>query len=136
METNRGYLVWLNIARIYNDILKEINEQIKETGYSSSHFDCLNQIDTHPGCTQNELSELMFVTKGNITHLLKKLEADGLIERSQEWKVKHIRLTHKGKHVIETLRPKHTALQEELFGGLNQEEQKELLQLLRKIKHK
>lgn len=136
MEVNRSYLVWLNMARIYNDTLKEINEQLKETGYSSSHFDCLNQIDTHPGCSQNELSELMFVTKGNITHLLKKLEADGLIERSQEWKVKHIRLTRKGKEMVETLRPKHTALQEALFSGLDQDEQKELLQLLRKVRHK
>ncbi|WP_414050905.1 MarR family winged helix-turn-helix transcriptional regulator [Macrococcus animalis] len=134
MKTNRSYLVWLNIARIYNDILKQVNEQLRDTGYSSSHFDCLNQIDIHPGCTQNELSELMFVTKGNITHLLKKLESDGLIERSQEWKVKYIRLTNEGKSVVETLRPKHTACQEEIFGSLTQDEQKQLLQLLRKMK--
>ncbi|WP_414044013.1 MarR family winged helix-turn-helix transcriptional regulator [Macrococcus sp. EM39E] len=134
MKTNRSYLVWLNIARIYNDILKQVNEQLRDTGYSSSHFDCLNQIDIHPGCTQNELSELMYVTKGNITHLLKKLESDGLIERSQEWKVKYIRLTNEGKSIVETLRPKHTACQEEIFGSLTQDEQKQLLQLLRKMK--
>ncbi|MCE4957280.1 MarR family winged helix-turn-helix transcriptional regulator [Macrococcoides caseolyticum] len=136
MQTNRSYLVWLNTARIYNDVLKQSNDQLKRSGMSTSHFDCMNQIDLHPGCTQNELSELMFVTKGNITHLLKKLETEGLIERSQEWKEKHIRLTSKGKALLENLRPKQITLQESIFGSLSQDEQKQLLKLLRKIKNK
>ncbi len=46
--------------------------------YLSAQFDVLAQVGGHNRLTRQELGKKLFVTKGNVTRLLNKMEQTGL----------------------------------------------------------
>lgn len=102
-------------------------------GVNVAQFDTLMQIQAFQPITQNELADKLFVTKGNVTHNLVKLEQEGLIKRTRQWRSKTIELTEKGIALLNDVGPKQAEFQASLFSALTKEEQKQLLSLLRKL---
>ena len=130
-----GLMVWFRISRIYNRSIRESNQHLKEWNLSAAQFDVLVQVGFNEKLSQQELADKLFVTKGNITQLLNKLEELGLIKREQEWKTKFLSLTEKGKELFHEVVPKQEQFQAAQFSGLTSEEKKQLLDLLRKIQN-
>ncbi|SDE96719.1 DNA-binding transcriptional regulator, MarR family [Fontibacillus panacisegetis] len=128
-----GVLIWFRISRIFNQSLRATNQHLKQWDLSAAQFDVLVQIGAHKRLTQQELANKLFVTKGNITQLLVKMEELGLIKREQEWKKKWLSLTEQGWELYNNVVPKQEAFQASHFAGLNREEKQQLLGLLRKI---
>ena len=126
-------LVWLRLARFYNQSNRGSNEHLQQWGITMAQFDALNQISLHQPITQQQLGERLEVTKGNITQLLKRMEAAGWIMREQEWKTKYISLTAAGYRLYEEVVPRQEQFQIEQFCGLDSEEQTQLLHLLKKL---
>jgi DNA-binding MarR family transcriptional regulator len=108
---------------------------LKKWGLSAAQFDTLAQVGAHDRLTQQQLAEKLFVTKGNITQLLGKLEELGLIKRVQEWKTKYVSLTDKGKKLFDEVVPVQEQFQASQCNALTREEKKQLLELLRKIQN-
>lgn len=132
-EERLGLMVWFRISRIYNQSTRESNQHLKKWNLSAAQFDVLVQIGFNERLSQQELADKLFVTKGNITQLLNKMEELRLIKREQEWKTKYLSLTEEGKELFHEVVPKQEQFQAAQFSGLNQEEKKQLLDLLRKI---
>lgn len=132
-EERLGLLVWFRISRIYNRSIRESNQHLKKWNLSAAQFDVLVQVGSSEKLSQQELADKLFVTKGNITQLLNKMEELGLIMREQEWKTKYLSLTEEGKELFHEVVPKQEQFQAAQFSGLNNEEKKQLLDLLRKI---
>jgi DNA-binding MarR family transcriptional regulator len=128
-----GLLVWFRLSRIYNRSIRESNQHLKQWGLSAAQFDVLAQVGSHERLTQQELADKLFVTKGNVTQLLGKLEEQGWIKREQEWKTKYLTLTESGKAVYDGIVPMQERFQASQFGALNTDEKKQLLELLKKI---
>ncbi|TES52877.1 MarR family transcriptional regulator [Halalkalibacterium halodurans] len=112
---------------------KRSNQHLKKWGLSISQFDLLVQIGTHQPLSQQELAERLLVTKGNMTHALGKLEKLGLVKREQEWRTKLITLTEKGESLLADVLPEQQRFQAAQFDSLTNEEQLELLRLLKKL---
>ena len=106
---------------------------MKEWNVSAAQFGVLAQVGGHGRLTQQELGNKLFVTKGNITQLLNKMEQLEWIRREQEGTTKYISLTEKGKALYEEIVPPQETFQAEQFQNLNVEEQHQLLQLLKKL---
>lgn len=132
-EERLGLLVWFRISRIYNRSIRESNQHLKKWNLSAAQFDVIVQVGSSEKLSQQELADKLFVTKGNITQLLNKMEELGLIKREQEWKTKYLSLTEEGKELFHEVVPKQEQFQAAQFSGLNTEEKKQLLDLLRKI---
>jgi len=128
-------MIWFRLSRIYNKSIRESNQHLKKWNLSIAQFDVLAQIGSQKRLSQQELADKLLVTKGNITQLLSKLENMGLIQREQEWKTKYLSLTKKGKELFEEVVPLQEQFQASQFSKLNQEEKKQLLELLRKIQN-
>ncbi|MEE1131798.1 MAG: MarR family transcriptional regulator [Caryophanon sp.] len=126
-------LIWFRLSRVYMNSLKESNQHLKKWGLSAAQFDVLVQVGTSKRISQNELAEKLFVTKGNITQLLSKMEELDLVERQQEWRTKYVQLTSKGHDVFNEVTPLQERVQAEQFAALNKEEKKQLLILLKKL---
>ncbi|KZR56921.1 MarR family winged helix-turn-helix transcriptional regulator [Pseudobacillus badius] len=131
-----GLLLWFRISRIYNQSIRQSNQHLKKWELSAAQFDVLVQVGSHERLSQQELADKLFVTKGNITQLLSKMEQMGLIKREQEWKTKYLSLTEEGRELFQEVVPQQEQFQAAQFSGLDEEEKKQLLQLLRKIQHK
>jgi DNA-binding MarR family transcriptional regulator len=126
-------LVWFRLARFYNYSIKQTNQHLQQWGITMSQFDALNQIGLHQPITQQQLGERLEVTKGNITQLLKRMEASGWIVREQDWKIKYISLTETGQQLYKTVIPRQEQFQINQFCGLDSDEQAQLLHLLKKL---
>ncbi|MGG0386130.1 MarR family transcriptional regulator [Priestia filamentosa] len=132
-EERIGLMLWFRITRIYNQSIRESNQHLKKWELSTAQFDVLVQVGSHERLSQQELANRLFVTKGNITQLLSKMEDLGLIKREQEWKTKYLSLTEEGKEYFYEVVPKQEHFQASQFSNLNYKEKKQLLNLLKKI---
>ncbi|MDM5210915.1 MarR family transcriptional regulator [Peribacillus sp. NJ4] len=132
-EEQLGLMLWFRITRIYNQSIRESNQHLKKWNLSAAQFDILVQIGSHERLSQQELANKLFVTKGNITQLLRKMEELGLIKREQEWKTKYLSLTEEGKEFFHEVVPKQEHFQASQFANLNETEKQQLLDLLNKV---
>ena len=135
-------LAWLRLARVFQKIdtrseqffrAHELNtDQFK---LNTAHFDILAQVGAARGMTQQELADALLVTKGNISQLLSKLEQAGMITRRQEGRTNCLSLTKQGEALFQLVVPQQEALIADLLAPLSDDEQRELLRLLRKLDH-
>ncbi|RSL33020.1 MarR family transcriptional regulator [Salibacterium salarium] len=128
-------LLWFRLSRFYNQSLRRSNFHLKKWGLTVAQFDVLVQIGTHQPLTQKELAAKLFVTKGNMTQVLGRMEELGWIKREQEWKTKVLSLTNLGKQMYKNVVPYQEQFQASQFQGLTKKEQKQLLDLLRKLQY-
>jgi DNA-binding MarR family transcriptional regulator len=140
-QTNRSrlrqpaVLAWLRLARVFQKIDTRSERFFRSQGMNTAHFDVLAQIGAARGMTQQELADALLVTKGNISQLLGKLEQAGMITRQQTGRTNCLSLTAQGQVVFEQVVPQQEALIAELLTPLSDDEQRELLRLLRKLDH-
>lgn len=126
-------LAWFRLSRFYNESIRRSNQHLKKWGLSVAQFDVLAQVGASGRICQQDLAEKLLVTKGNVTHMLSKMETQGWIEREREWKTKYITLTESGRALIDEVLPVQEQFQADQFGKLSIEEKKQLLGLLKKM---
>lgn len=132
-EIRLGLLLWFRLAKFYNKSNRLSNQHLKKWGLTISQFDLLVQVGANQPLSQQELANKLLVSKGNITQMLVKLENAGFIRREQKWRIKYISLTGSGRQLYEEVVPAQEQFQALQFKGLNKEEQKQLLGLLKKL---
>ncbi|MYL50007.1 MarR family transcriptional regulator [Halobacillus litoralis] len=128
-----GLLIWFRLSRVYNQSIRLNNEHLKQWGLTSAQFDVLVQVGISQEITQKQLAKKLFVTKGNITQLISKMEKLGWVQRKQDWKTKTISLTDKGIQLLDEVAPGQEHFQANQFYGLDEKEQTQLNDLLKKL---
>jgi hypothetical protein len=73
--------VWFRLLRLQTRINLAITERVRELGLSVPQCDVLTTLTEREGVSQQELAERLYVTKGNISGLIDRLAAAGLVER-------------------------------------------------------
>jgi DNA-binding MarR family transcriptional regulator len=73
--------VWFRLIRLQTRINLAITERVRELGLSVPQCDVLTTLTEREGVSQQELAERLYVTKGNISGLIDRLEAAELVER-------------------------------------------------------
>ena len=126
-------LAWLRLARVFQKIDTRSERFFRSHGLNTAHFDVLAQVGAARGMTQQELADALLVTKGNISQLLSKLEQAGMITRRQEGRTNCLSLTEQGQRLFDQVVPQQEALIADLLAPLSEDEQRELLRLLRKL---
>ena len=128
-----GLLSWLRLVRVFQRVDRLSTEALRTHGISSAQLDVLARVGSSEGISQQRLADALLVTKGNISQLLGKMEADGLVSRRQDGRSNCLSLTEQGRALYETVVPEQEALVAETLAPLTLDEQRELLRLLRKL---
>ncbi|GAY75824.1 transcriptional regulator, MarR family [Sporolactobacillus inulinus] len=113
--------------------IKKLQSISKKWNFTISQLELLVKVGGNEHVSQKQLAEMMFFTKGNITQLIIKMEKEGYLNREQNWKTKYILLTQKGRAVYEQMIPEQRQFFLKRFKGLSIKEQKQFLQLLKKL---
>ena len=121
------------MARLVSSHNATLGYRLRVHHLSLAQFDVLAQIGTSEGLTQKELAERLVVTQGNITQLVQKLEARGLVLRPQSGRCNRLSLTAAGRHLRNFLVPRQERAIARLFGPLSDYELETLSRLLRSI---
>lgn len=135
-QTELSLKTWIKLARAFNTVNKAINDEINSYGVTPSQFGVLEALYHLGDMTIGKLGDKILVTGGNMTVILDNLEKNGYLERvknNKDRRSNYIRLTDKGKQLIETVFPNHTKLIHNIFSVLSEEEQIVLGSLLKKL---
>ena len=126
-------LSWLHLLHISHRVLQAAATELEPWGLSNAQLDVLANVGATEGLTQFELAKRLSVTQGNVTQLLSKMEAQGLIQRTVEGRTKRLHLTPVGRMLFDAVVPAHEAFIAGRLAVLNPAEQRQLLRLLAKL---
>jgi len=128
-------LAWLRLARIAARVDQATADHLRAWDLTVAQFDVLAQVGARPGLSQQELAGALLVTKGNVTQVLDRMEARGLVERRQEpgRRGNCLHLTAAGWRLNRDVVPAQERLIRDLFAGVSDDEARALHRLLRTL---
>lgn len=131
--------LWLRLLTCTSLIEGAVRRRLRADFASTlPRFDLLAQLERHPaGLRMSELSKRLMVTGGNVTALAAQLETEGWIVREPvagDRRAKRLRLSPLGQRRFAEMAAHHEAWVVALFDGLPQDEQRQLLALLGRLK--
>jgi DNA-binding MarR family transcriptional regulator len=131
--------LWLRLLTCTALIETEVRRRLRENfGVTLPRFDLMAQLDKTPdGMTLGELSSRMMVSNGNVTGLVERLVADGLIARKaapNDRRAQIVRLTPSGRRSFRAMARAHESWIARIFTDLKPAEISALMGLLAKAK--
>lgn len=116
--------LWLRLLSTTRLVSQEIRRRLRlEFNSTLPQFDVLSQLDRQAdGLRLGELSQLTMVTNGNITALVERLEADGMLIRErlgQDRRVTVAKLTPKGREIFSRMAQAHESWLRELMADVD-----------------
>jgi DNA-binding MarR family transcriptional regulator len=127
------------IQRTAAALRPRLDETHEASGLLGESFDVLASLRRSGApfqLTPTELYREMMLTSGAMTNRIDRLEEAGLVTRRPDPDDRRgtlVRLTPKGKSLIDAATTKHVANEERLLAGLAAKEQQQLNDLLRKL---
>ncbi|HLW93524.1 MAG TPA: MarR family transcriptional regulator [Roseiarcus sp.] len=73
--------VWFRLIRLETRMRVAVADRLRRIGLSVPQCDVLTTLTEKEGVSQQDLAERLYVTKGNISGLIDRLVAAGLVER-------------------------------------------------------
>jgi MarR family transcriptional regulator, organic hydroperoxide resistance regulator len=77
----RSIRVWFRLIRLEAHMQAAVGERLRAIGVSIPQCDVLTTLTEQEGVSQQELAKRLYVTKGNISGLIDRLEEAGFVER-------------------------------------------------------
>jgi len=121
--------------RLWRASHTRIAEGLETIGLTPASFGLLNLLGARRGGTQRELGSAMGIDPSTMVSLLDELEAAGLAKRRphpKDRRARQVVITSKGRRLLERGRQMALQVEDEVLGGLNAGERRELLSLLRR----
>jgi len=132
-EALRAYVKLLRAGKA---VLARVEPRLTEAGLTPTQLGVLEAILHKGPLTQRELGRKVLTSAGNMTDVVDKLEARGLVRRTRsprDRRVAVVALTPTGKVLIKALFPHHARDIAAAMGGLSGAELRTLGALLRKL---
>ncbi len=135
----RALRVWLGLLTSSQLIEKQVRGRFRtEFDTTLPRFDVMAALARDPkGQTMGDISRWLLVSSGNVTGIVSRLVADGLVIRTQtvdDRRTHLVRLSRKGQTEFDRLSSTHEQWIKELLCGISGQEMATLDELLRKVK--
>lgn len=135
LHAGRALTAWMRLARVYQKVDRASAERLRAWELSVAQFDALTQVRAAEGLMQCELAGKLLVTKGNISQLLDRLEARGLLVRRKAGRISRLYLTDAGRALMDEVTPGQEAFIVAQLGGLDDGDLRALREALRRLDH-
>jgi DNA-binding MarR family transcriptional regulator len=131
--------LWLRLFTCKMLVESEVRRRLREKfDLTLPRFDLMAQLDRAPGgMTLGELSKRMMVSNGNVTGLVDRLEAQGLIQRRpapKDRRSQFVSLTAEGRKSFRAVARANADWMAEIFADLTPDDMDKLLRLLDRTK--
>jgi MarR family transcriptional regulator, organic hydroperoxide resistance regulator len=113
--------VWFRLIRLESRLGAAVSERLREIGLSVPQCDVLTTLTEEEGISQQALAQRLYVTKGNISGLLDRLESAALVERrttAADRRQYEIYLTQAGRETAQRAIAIQHAFVRKIFGRL------------------
>ena len=136
-ESQRQALgAWIALARCYATFSKAIAQKVNEYDLTVPQFGTLEALYHLGPLSLGALADKLLVTGGNVTYVMDRLEARGLVSRyrsSEDRRVVHAKLTEEGRNLVASVFPGHAEYVEHLCRHLDPRDQEDLRRLLKEL---
>ena len=130
--------VWLRLLSCTMAIEKEVQRRFAERGMTLPRFDVLAALERNPdGITMGALSRALLVSNGNVTSIVRQLEAQGLVASRPDPKDRRsaiVSLTPEGKRQFAEMAAAHEAWVRDSMRDFPPARQQQLFELLDELK--
>jgi DNA-binding MarR family transcriptional regulator len=131
--------LWLRLFTCKMLIESEVRRRLRDTfDVTLPRFDLMAQLDRAPkGMTLGELSQRMMVSNGNVTGLVERLAAQGLIKRQpspKDRRAQLVSLTAEGRRFFRAMARANGDWIAEMFADLSSNDIETLMRLLARTK--
>jgi DNA-binding MarR family transcriptional regulator len=112
-----------------------VAEVLGSIGLTPALFALLNVIGAREGAIQQELGSTLGIDRSTMVSLVDQLESAGLARRRPsptDRRAREIAITPKGRRLLQRARALIAQVEDEVLAGLNEDERRELLSLLRR----
>jgi DNA-binding MarR family transcriptional regulator len=123
------------LLRTSRAIEAELRERLR-VGFDTTlpKFDVMAALERKPaGMTMTELSRYLMVSNGNVTGIVDRLAADGMVVRlphEEDRRATFVRLTPKGARQFAAMARAHEAWVNEILGNFGDQETQTMIALL------
>jgi len=127
---------YVKLMRAYRSVSGRIEALVGAEGLTLTQLGVLEGVLHKGPMTHRELGRKVLTSAGNMTDVVDKLEARGLVRRvraAADRRQVRVELTKAGRTLIEDLFPRHAHDIARVMGVLNEEELRQLGALLRKL---
>ncbi|MFY0544383.1 MarR family winged helix-turn-helix transcriptional regulator [Brevibacillus sp. H7] len=124
------------LSRAYDWVTAHTHRDIRKHGLNPTEFGVLEVLYHKGPQPLQQIGEKILISSGNITYVVDKLEKKHLLVRKpspNDRRVIFAELTEKGEQLLAEIFPEHKKVIELAVNGLNSEEKKQAIQLLKKL---
>ena len=135
-EDELALRLWIALARCYVTFSRAVACKVAEYDLTAPQFGVLEALYHLGPLSLGELAEKLLVTGGNVTYVMDRLEALGMVVRERsgdDRRVVRAHLTSKGQQTIKGVFPGHVDFVRGLAAELTPVEQQTLRGLLKKL---
>ncbi len=131
--------LWIRLLRASRTIESELRERLrKEFDTTLPRFDVMAALYRMPeGMLMSDLSRFLLVSNGNVTGIVDRLVAEGLVSRARrngDRRTSMVRLTEAGITQFRALAAAHEKWIGELLGGVGEDETRRLAAMLKSFR--
>lgn len=136
--SKRRLKMWIRLLGVTRAAEGELREFLRvQHGTTLPRFDVMAALyRRREGVTMSELSRMLLVSNGNATAVVDRLEADGLVRRTQsetDRRTVFVALTPEGLAQFERLALGHEAEVSRMFGRLSEADLDALTEILKRM---
>lgn len=124
------------LARAHNWVMAHTHRDIRSHGLNPTEFGVLELLHHKGPQPLQQIGEKILISSGNITYVVDKLEKKNLLVRKpcpEDRRVIFAELTEQGEKLLQEIFPQHEKVIERAVSGLEPEEKKIAIQLLKKL---
>lgn len=128
--------LWIVLSRAHASIGRHAERDIGRSGLTPTEFAVLEVLYHKGPLLLGEVQRLVLVSSGGVTYLVDRLERKGLVERrecSHDRRARYAALTPEGESLIGRIFRTHAACIEHATSGLDDEQKRVLIELLRTL---
>ncbi len=132
--------LWLQLMKCSKAVEAGVSGHLRRSyGQSLGRFDVLSQLYRLESgwATVGEVAGMVMASSGNITGLLDRMEADGLIERRaspHDRRSQQIRMTAPGRTLFDEMARDHARWVDAALDGIPAADKKRLIELLARVR--
>ena len=128
--------LWIRLLRASRIIESELRERLgREFDTTLPRFDVMAALYRTPdGMLMSDLSRFLLVSNGNVTGIVDRLVAEGLVQRGQrngDRRTSIVRLTRTGRDTFKTMAAAHERWVGELLADVTKSDARQLTSMLK-----
>lgn len=135
-EETLALKLWTVLSRARSAVAEHSLADIRRHELTPGEFGALEALYHKGPLLLGDLKKKILVSSGGITYLVDRLDERGLVERQpcpEDRRTSYAALTPAGEDLMERIFPSHASAIESAVSGLDEEEKREAIRLLRKL---